>query len=66
MVSNGPVLRPDRPLPGRTYEYLQVPVASFGDGIVIRRVDPGPADVVIGGKATDRSKSSNLIFFRWS
>jgi hypothetical protein len=33
-----------------------VPVARFGDGIVIRRVDPGPADVVIRGKATNRSK----------
>ena len=33
-----------------------VPVARFGDGIVIRRVDPGPADVVNGRKAAERSR----------
>ena len=43
-----------------------VPVAGFGDGIVVRRVDPGPARVAPGGKATVRSKLSILIFFRWS
>jgi hypothetical protein len=43
-----------------------VPVAGFGDGIVVRRVDPGPPRVAPGGKATVRSKLSILIFFRWS
>jgi hypothetical protein len=33
-----------------------VPVASFGDGIVVRRVDPGPPPGGPGGKATVRSK----------
>ena len=34
-----------------------VPVASFGDGIVVRRVDPGPpSHAAPGGKATVRSK----------